>query len=113
MLQQRRSELGLTQPQAARVMAVDLRSLRYWEADERAPGDRFYPAIIRFLGYEPWPEPVTLPERLLAERRRRGLSADRAAANIGIDQEVLRRWESGEWKPSQLTSDRLQTFLER
>jgi hypothetical protein len=41
-----------------------------------------YPAIIAFLGYEPWSEPKTVPEALLAERRRRGLSIKRAAQAI-------------------------------
>lgn len=107
----RRFELGVTQTQAAQAMGVDLRSLRYWEADQRPPADRSYPALIGFLGYEPWPEPYSLAERLVAERRRRGLSADRAAAVIDVDPEVLRRWESGEWRPSHLTAERLSIFL--
>ena len=59
--------------------------------------DRFYPALIGFLGCEPWPEPQTLGQRLQAERRRRGLTIDRAAALLGVDEGTLGRWETGEW----------------
>ncbi len=49
-----------------------------WEKGENEPTDRFYPAIIAFLGYEPWEELVILGEQLREARRRRGLSAKRA-----------------------------------
>lgn len=59
--------------------------------------DRFYLALIAFLGYEPWSEPETLGERLKAERRRRGLAVSRAAALHGLDEGTWLRRESGEW----------------
>ena len=68
-------------------------------------------AILRFLGHEPWPLPVTLGDHLMAERRRRGLAIDKAAALIGIDEGTLRRWERGEWKPTERTKPILDGFL--
>jgi hypothetical protein len=41
----------------------------FWERDERGPFVSAYPAVIRYLGYEPWDEPTTLGDVLLAERR--------------------------------------------
>lgn len=38
------------------------------------PTIRYMPAIIAFLGYNPYPAPQTLPEKLLAARRRLGLT---------------------------------------
>ena len=52
----------------------------WWERNERVPLDRSWPAIIAYLGCEPWQEPQTLGENLLAERRRRGLAVCEAAA---------------------------------
>ena len=57
------------------------------------------PTIIAFLGYEPWDEAITLGQRLLAERRRRGLLAKRAALLLGVDEGTFARWESGSRLP--------------
>ena len=40
----------------------------YWERGETEPALAFLPAILRFLGYDPRPEPTTLAERLVAVR---------------------------------------------
>lgn len=53
------------------------------------------PAIIRFLGYDPFPEPKNLPERLLAKRRAMGWSTREAALQVGVDEGTWRAWEQG------------------
>ncbi|WP_293372379.1 helix-turn-helix transcriptional regulator [Phenylobacterium sp.] len=58
-----------------------------------------YPAIIQYLGREPWAEPQSLGAALLAERRRRGIEVLKAAALVGVGEGTWRRWERGEWKP--------------
>lgn len=98
-LRRRRRELGLRRTDAAERLGVSWKTLMWWEHDEREPSDRFYPAIIRYLGGEPWPVPETLGERLRAKRRRSGLSIDRAAVLMGVDEGTLGRWERGEWMP--------------
>ncbi|MDI1325566.1 MAG: helix-turn-helix transcriptional regulator [Brevundimonas sp.] len=84
---------------AARIVGVDPKTWTWWEGDERAPYVHQYPAIIQYLGYEPWPEPQSLAEKLLAQRRRRGLSIKRAGELTGVDEGTFGRWESGEWQP--------------
>lgn len=71
----------------------------WWERDQREPFVHLYPGIIRFLGYEPWPEPATLSAALLAERRRRGWNLAQASDALGVDEGTWRRWEAGEWWP--------------
>ncbi|WP_414643387.1 helix-turn-helix domain-containing protein [Brevundimonas sp.] len=83
----------------------------WWERDEHAPTVCQYPAIIRYLGYEPWPEPATLGDRLLIERRRRGLSIAEAARGVPVDEGTWRRWERGDWKVTRRTVGKLATFL--
>lgn len=85
----------------------------WWERDAWPPRVSAYPAIIRFLGFEPWPEPKTLASALLAERRRRGLEVRKAADLIGVDAGTWRRWERGEWKPTRRTLPALGHLLER
>jgi transcriptional regulator with XRE-family HTH domain len=53
------------------------------------------PAVVRFLGYDPFPSPTTLPERLLAKRREKGWTINRAARTVGVDPGTWRDWEAG------------------
>lgn len=54
------------------------------------------PAIIRFLGYNPFPEPTNIPERLLAKRRAMGWSIEDAAGQLGVDAGTWGAWECGQ-----------------
>lgn len=94
-LKRRRLEKGQRQIDAAREMGVDQHSVINWEKGLKEPMAAQYPTIISFLGYEPWPEPSTLPEKLVAARLRCGWSIKRTAATLGIDEGTLGRWERG------------------
>jgi len=64
------------------------------------PGKRhgclgFSPAIVRFLGYDPFPHPKTVAQHLLAKRREMGWSIKEAASVIGVDPGTWRKWECG------------------
>ncbi|MEO8114266.1 MAG: helix-turn-helix transcriptional regulator, partial [Phenylobacterium sp.] len=102
-LRRRRRELGIRRVDAATHLGASWKSLMWWERDNRLPIVSAYPGIIAFLGYEPWPEPCSLAEALLAERRRRGLETCKAAALIGVDEGTWSRWERAEWKPTRRT----------
>jgi hypothetical protein len=64
-----------------------------------------------YLGFEPWPQPASLGDRLKAERRRRGLSIEGAAALIGVDEGTLGRWERGIWRPQARSFSLIDGFL--
>lgn len=93
------------------MMRVDPKTHMWWERDEKLPIVSAYPAIIDFLGYEPWPEPTCLAEALLAERRRRGLNRVAAAAVAGVEESSWWRWETGEWRPMSRVATALSSFL--
>jgi transcriptional regulator with XRE-family HTH domain len=107
----RRRELGLRRIDAACKLGVSWKTLMWWERDEREPFVSAYPAIITYLGYEPWPEPKTLADALKAERRRRGVEVRAAAALVGVVEGTWRRWERREWKPTRLTLAALDGLL--
>lgn len=44
-----------------------------------------WPKIIKFLGYDPRPEPTSLPGRLLAFRTGRGMSQKSKVGKLGVD----------------------------
>lgn len=108
----RRQVLGHRQKDAAAALGVDPKTWMWWERDEHAPYVHQYPALSRYLGYEPWPEPASFGERLLVERRRRGLSIVKAAELVGVDEGAWRRWERGEWKVTLRTAAKLSRFLD-
>jgi len=95
-LRRRRRELGLFRKQAAERMRVKEWTLLKWETGAALPLVSFYPRIIAFLGYEPWPEPRTLAEMPLAKRRREGRSGREAALLMGVDQATYIRMEAGQ-----------------
>ena len=53
------------------------------------------PAIFQFLGYDPYPGPISLPERLLAKRREMGWSIKEAAKFAYVDPGTWADWERG------------------
>lgn len=83
----------LTQVQAAKLMNVSDATVLNWEKGETEPPAGFWPAIMAFLGYEPFPAPATLAERMSAFRRREGLSVKEAAQRAGVDEASWSRWE--------------------
>jgi transcriptional regulator with XRE-family HTH domain len=98
-LRKRRGELGLFQAEVVAQLGVKVDTYLLWEQDRHEPVVRYYPAIFEFLEYDPFPEPVTLPERIISQRRKLGLTISQAAKRTGVDGGTFRRWESGEWKP--------------
>ena len=92
-------------------MGVAVETLGNWENGHSQPEDRLYPTVIRYLGREPWREPVSLSDALVAERRRRGLSIAGAAIVVGVDEGTLGRWGSGEWKPQARSWPKIEQFL--
>lgn len=109
----RRSELGLSQEQAAKEIGVNTWTLLLWEQGRYAPTPRFYPGLIRFLGREPWPEPRTMSERLRAERLRLGLTQRQLAPILTIDLGSISKWEDGHLPHQRLSTAKVEAFLNR
>lgn len=107
----KRLELGHRITDAATVVGVDPKTWMWWERDEKLPFVNQYPGIIRYLGYEPWSDPTSLGEQLLAVRRRLGLSIKRASEMAGVDEGTFARWESEEWKPQSRSLRTISDFL--
>jgi transcriptional regulator with XRE-family HTH domain len=85
----------LSQTAAARALEVNPSTILNWEKGHTRPPVEAMPALFQFLGYDPLPEPKTLPERLTAKRRTMGWSIREAARNLGVDPGTWRDWEQG------------------
>lgn len=110
-LRRRRKELGLHQPEAAALLGISKASMWQWEMGIAVPEDRYYPAIICFLGYEPWPEPRTDGERFRAERLRRGLSINQAARLVHLAFDTVALFEKDKRRLSPANRTKLDAFM--
>jgi transcriptional regulator with XRE-family HTH domain len=94
-LKRRRFDLGLRQKDVAREVGANFKTYENWERGRTEPEVRFFPAVIRFLGYDPSPVPVSLPDRIRAARRRKGISQLELARRLGLDPTTVQAWEGG------------------
>jgi hypothetical protein len=93
-LRRRRMDVGLTRKGAATQLGTNAWSLKCWEDDPSSKiRERFFPAIIRFLGYNPLPEPTTFGRLVMRERLSRGWSRPRLAVECEADVATIRRIE--------------------
>jgi transcriptional regulator with XRE-family HTH domain len=110
-LLKRRLERGMTQKQVATIIGVTTDTYLNWEKDRTAPVVRYYPKILRVLGYDPFPPSTTLADRLRRRRLELGLTLDAAAKLAGVDEGTFRRWERGERRPH-VSGRALSSFLD-
>ena len=87
--------MGLMQKEVAKLLGVNTWTILNWEKSRTEPPIAVIPAIVRFLGYEPFPKPETLPQCLLAKRREKGWSIKEAAKVVGVDPGTWGNWERG------------------
>ncbi len=94
-IRKRRRTLGLDQEQAAFQLGVTIATVSNWEGDRTHPAIELTPAVLGFLGYDPFPEPRSIPERLQDQRRKKGWTIRAAAAQLGVDPDTWADWERG------------------
>jgi Helix-turn-helix domain len=93
-IRKRRMDLGLTRKALAALLRTNVWTVKGWEEHLRPKvGVRFYPAVIRFLGYNPLPDPTTRGGAVRRERLARGWSIERLAVESGVDPSTIRRIE--------------------
>jgi len=95
-IRKKRLELGLLQKEAADRLGVNPWTILNWEKGHTEPPIASIPAVVKFLGYDPFPEPKTLPQHLCAKRRKMGWSIQEAAEFVGVDPGTWGNWERGQ-----------------
>src|SRR5262245_11768356 len=96
----RRLERGLTQAQTGAIIGVSECCVTKWEMGNTEPEIGYVPAIIEFIGYFPYIPTADPIARLRAVRWAMGLTQDKLAKLMGIDESSLRSWERGERRPT-------------
>lgn len=85
---------GLTTRQIASRIGVTPQTLRNWERNRTKAEVRYYPEILTLVGDLALGPTQTLGARCRAERRKRGLSAERLAMLAGVDEATVLRLEA-------------------
>jgi DNA-binding transcriptional regulator YiaG len=98
-VRERRTELGLTQAQAAARIGICRDALARWEVRPMMPDVHTMPAVIAFLGYNPLPSAHTFQELLLRTRRTLGLDQASLADVLSVPFNTLHSWERGLFAP--------------
>jgi transcriptional regulator with XRE-family HTH domain len=99
MIRKRRLDLGLFQREAARKIGCDTMSVVNWEKGRTTPRVNHMAAIVAFLGFNPIGAGSTIAERLVNFRKARGMTQKVFAAQIGVNESTLAKWERGEREP--------------
>ena len=101
------------QKDVARELGVNQWTLIGWEkGTKQISQPSFFPRVIEWLGYDPFPPPATEGEELRQARLRRGQTAQEAADEVGVDQGTWLRFENdGSVTPG--TRKRLLSFVSR
>ncbi len=84
------------QKEAAEQLGIDTWTILHWEKGHTEPPIVSIPAILQFLGHDPFLPPKTLPQHLLAKRRVMGWSIKDAAEAVGVDPGTWGNWERGQ-----------------
>lgn len=110
-IRSRRIDLGLFQSQVADLIGVCPLTITNWEGNASQPPVQYIPAIIRFLGYNPFPAADTFPERLATARRTQGMAQKQLATALGVDPTTVRDWENGRHRPTRKKMVLIAPFL--
>ena len=92
---------------------MDGTTITNWELNATVPAIRYIPAVIRFLGYDPFPATNSLSERLTAMRKALGLSQERMAEKLGVDEGTLQGWEAGKHQPTKKSLEAIERVIRR
>lgn len=82
----KRIDLGLLQKEVAVRIGVDTATVTNWELGTTEPEERFIPALIRFLGYNPLPAAKSPGEQVRRARLAKGFSIRALADVAGVDE---------------------------
>lgn len=113
-IRKRRLDLGLWQKEVAATLGVTTSAVTNWEKNRVTPYFTYLPKIIAFLGYTPAPFDKiggNIIEQIKLYRLTHGLSQEKFAKLIEIDETTIAKWERGEHEPTKRLVNKISVFL--
>ena len=97
------------------TLRVTESSITGWERNWYTPNISYVPRIIEFLDYTPAPYNKVsdnIIEKMKLYRQIHGLSQEKFAELIGVDETTVAKWERGDYKPSKKLTGKLLVLFE-
>ena len=110
-LRKKRLDLELSQKEVAQIIGVSEATIWNWENNRKSPKVSFLPKIFEFLGYSLYEPKISFPEKLAFLRKSLGLSQEKLAKLVGLDESTIRKLEKGKSKPAKKTLEKLEKFF--
>lgn len=112
LLKRKRLSLHLFQKDVAKILKVNEATITNWENDNSQPMVHCYPAIIHFLGYNPFEvEMNRFGDTVKNYRLKHGLSHKKLGKKFGVDASTVGAWESGKSEPHLKTKEQVERQL--
>jgi DNA-binding XRE family transcriptional regulator len=111
-LYQYRKKSKQLQKEVAAILGITKESYHNWEHGKSMPLPSYYPKLIAWLGYDPFPTPVTDGARLKHHRLRNGLSQKEAAKEAGVDHQTITLCEHDYWVRG-MAGDKVREWMNR
>jgi DNA-binding transcriptional regulator YiaG len=113
-LRKRQLEVKLSQAAVARRIGVSEDTITYWENGRTVPLISAVPAVIAFLGYNPYEvDTSTLGGKVKQFRLMKGLSLKNFAKMLRVAPSTVKSWEDNEFTPASNNYKRLMDSLNR
>lgn len=102
----------MLQKDIATLIGVTEICITNWENNRSKPYVKYYPKIIQFLGYMPFEvDSSTLAGKIKLYRYMHGLSKEKLASILHIDESTVHHYEKNKQKPTAPTLRKLESFL--
>ncbi|HTG36064.1 MAG TPA: helix-turn-helix transcriptional regulator [Thermoanaerobaculia bacterium] len=111
-LRTERLKRGLLQKEVAAIIGVEVSTVVGWEVGRAEPKVSYLPAILAFIGYDPFPEAKSFGERLRVERWKRGLTQYQLARQLGVYKDTITLLETGKEVTNERVLEAVRAFLE-
>jgi DNA-binding transcriptional regulator YiaG len=94
------------------TLGISRETLRGWEGNQFEPHVSHYPAIVQFLGYNPFLfDTSTLSGKIKTYRYTYGLTQAQFGALLGTNSSVVWQWETALRPPIQKTVQRIMAVI--
>ena len=96
------------------TLGVSEATITGWELNQTTPSITQLPKIISFLGYIPEPyckKADNFIEQIKLYRQIHGLTQEKFAELVGVDETTVAKWERGDHEPMKILKEKVLNFM--